>query len=185
MPSFVLGLSLSRAGFLAGVPPTRLAAEHPPTHPAAPRRAPPWHARATGKLQSLAPAQFGHGKAGIGRLRRSPAAERSSGKQRRRPARQNPPSRPIRNRRPRLEPQLFRSEPLDRDPSAQIQRYRFAMVVLHKNPSVFLESTRSPLLFKNIYGLAQFLAVNPLSFLEFEPAIQGCCFCELDPRTKF
>ena len=76
--------------------------------------------------------------------------------QRRRPARPNPPSRPIRNRRPRLEPQLFRSEPLDRDPSAQIQRYRFAMVVLHKNPSVFLESTRTPLMFKNIYGLAQF-----------------------------
>ena len=123
--------------------------------------------------------------ASFGFLRRSPAAEQSSGKQRRRPARPNPPSRPIRNRRPRLEPQLFRSEPLDRDPSAQIQRYRFAMVVLHKNPSVFLESTRTPLMFKNIYGLAQFLAVNPLSFLEFEPAVQVCCFCELDPRTKF
>ena len=40
-------------------------------------------------------------------------------------------------------------------------------------------------MFKNIYGLAQFLAVNPLSFLEFEPAVQVCCFCELDPRTKF
>ena len=58
------------------------------------------------------------------------------------------------------------------------------MVVLHKNPSVFLESTRTPLMFKNIYGLAQFLAVNPLSFLEIEPTIQVYRFCELAPETK-
>ena len=38
-------------------------------------------------------------------------------------------------------------------------------------------------MFKNIYGLAQFLAVNPLSFLDFEPAVQVCCFCKLDPRV--
>ena len=35
---------------------------------------------------------------------------------------------------------------------------------------------------QNIYGLAQFLSVNPLSFLEIEPAVQVCCFCALDPR---
>ena len=91
VPSFVLGMSLFRAGFLAGVPPTRLAAEHPPTHPAAPRIAPPWHARATGKLQSLAPARFGHGKAGIDLLQRSPAVGFVAGGSPPPPVRPKPP----------------------------------------------------------------------------------------------
>ena len=77
----------------------------------------------------------------------------------------------------------LRLEPTDRDPTAEIQPYPFGLSLLLKSPRLSLKSTRSPLMFKNIYGLAQFLAVNPLSFLEIEPAVQPWCFCELDPGS--
>ena len=77
----------------------------------------------------------------------------------------------------------LRLEPTDRDPTAEIQPYPFGLSLLLKSPRLSVKSIRSPLMFKNIYGLAQFLAVNPLSFLEFEPAVQFCCFCKLDPRV--
>ena len=93
---------------------------------------------------------FDPGKTENGHIRRSAAAELDFGDQLRRPRVPFDPIRPILDQRPRLELQLFRSEPLDRDPSAQIQRYRFAVAVLHKSPSVFLESTRRPVTFKNI-----------------------------------
>ena len=59
------------------------------------------------------------------------------------------PHRPIRNRRPRLEPVLIRSGPLDLNPAAWIHAYRFGHGFLLKSPRPFSESTRSPPLLKN------------------------------------
>ena len=78
----------------------------------------------------------------------------------------------------------LRLEPTDRDPTAEIQPYPFGLSLLLKSPRLSLKSTCSPLMFKNIYGLAQFLAVNPLSFLDFEPAVQHLFFYELDPGVN-
>ena len=51
---------------------------------------------------------------------------------------------PIRGQRIRLDPDPIRSEPLDQDPIAHARRYRFALDILLKSPSSFLESTRGP-----------------------------------------
>ena len=59
--------------------------------------------------------------------------------------------------------------------------YRFALATLLKSPRTFAISTRRPSQVKNNYSLVLFLAHNPLSFLDFEPAVQTCLFCELDP----
>ena len=45
-------------------------------------------------------------------------------------------SRPIEDGRHRLDRALFRSEPPDRDPTADIKTYRFAVVFLLKSPPV-------------------------------------------------
>jgi len=36
-------------------------------------------------------------------------------------------------------------------------------------------------MFKNIYAEVLFLAFDPLSFFNFEPAVQPSSFCELGP----
>ena len=38
-------------------------------------------------------------------------------------------------------------------------------------------------MFKNIYAEVLFLAFDPLSFFNFEPAVQPGSFCELDPEA--
>ena len=54
------------------------------------------------------------------------------------------PGRPIGKQRPGLGRGLIRSEPLERDPTAEIWRYRFSRALLHKSPFTFLKSTRHP-----------------------------------------
>ena len=59
--------------------------------------------------------------------------------------------------------------------------YRFGLNFLLKSPWLFPDSTRGPELFKINYAEVLFLAFDPLSFFNFEPAIQPSSFCELDP----
>ena len=66
---------------------------------------------------------------------------------------------------------------------AQIRRYRFSLAFSLKSPWTFRELTRSPLQFKSNCRLALFLSRNPLSFLDFEPAVQPLFFYELDPKV--
>jgi len=112
----------------------------------------------------------------------APPRSKVAGVPRRRPARPTHSGRSISNPRPRL----------DLDPSAlshqiEIRRSRSEDTVstwfFVKEPPSFLISTRSPSLFKNNCSLAQNLASSPLSFLNIEPAVQVCCFCELDPQS--
>src|SRR6185437_17086178 len=77
-----------------------------------------------------------------------------------------PPSRPISDEWPRLDPEDLRSKPLDPDPAAHVRGYRFGRYVLHKSPSITLNSTRHPSQCKSNYVRVQFLALNPLAFLE-------------------
>src|SRR6185312_3508994 len=92
--------------------------------------------------------------------------------------------RPILNRRSRLDPDPGNPEPSDLDPMDQIQTYPFALLFLLKRPPVSFKSTRNPQPFKINYSLVQILARSPLSFLEFEPAVQHLTFCELDPGVN-
>ena len=78
---------------------------------------------------------------------------------------------------------MVRSEQLDPDPMAEDHAYPFGLAQLLKSPWVFLDSTRGPIMFKNNYSLGLFLTLSPLSSLEFEPTILGCCFYELDPKV--
>ena len=57
--------------------------------------------------------------------------------------------------------------------------YRFGRYVLHKSPSVSLNSTRHPSQCKSNYVRVQFLALNTLSFLNIKPTIQPLPFCML------
>ena len=130
-----------------------------------------------------APVRIHPGKTEFGLLRSCAAA----GARRRRvppplPPRSKPHC-PIRNRRPRLEPILIRSGPLDLDPVAWIHAYRFGPGFLLKSPRPFSDSTRSPILFKNNYTEVLFLAHNPLSFFKIGPAVQVRSFCGLDPEA--
>jgi hypothetical protein len=102
----------------------------------------------------------------------APPRKRSPVTKRRRPARPNPGSRPIRGQRARLDHAWGRSEPPDPDSSVQIRRYRFGLVILLKSPRIFLESTHSPMPFKSICRSAPFLVFRPLDSLEIEPAVQ-------------
>ena len=95
------------------------------------------------------------------------------------PARPNPPSRPISNGRPRLDLGLSHPEPLDPDPAAHVRGYRFGRYVLHKSPSVTMNSTRHPSQCKSNYVRVQFLALNTLSFLNIKPVVQPLPFCTL------
>ena len=83
----------------------------------------------------------------------------------------------------RLDLEPFCSQPPDRDPMDQIRAYRFSLAIFLKRPPSLSKSTRSPILFKNNYAEVQFLAFRPLSFVDFEPAVQACPFCTLDPRV--
>ena len=58
----------------------------------------------------------------------------------------------------------------------QIQTYPFALLFLLKRRPVSFKSTRNPQPFKINYSLVQILARSPLSFLEFEPAVQRLTF---------
>ena len=71
-------------------------------------------------------------------LRSRTAAEQGVPASRAAPTSPNRPGRPISDGRPRLEPKPFRSRPSDLDPSAQMQRYRFALAFLLKRPWSFL-----------------------------------------------
>ena len=93
-------------------------------------------------------------------------------------------SHPIQDRRPRLDLDPRRPEPTDRDLTVPIRRYQFGSSLLLKSPWTLYYSTRSPYQVKISYSLAQKLARTPLSFSLLEPAVQACCFCELDPRVK-
>ena len=93
-------------------------------------------------------------------------------------------NRTIRNRRTGLDLDLDWSGSLDLDPTAEIHPYPFALAILLKSPSSFLESTRGPAVFKTNYRWAKNLAQTTLSYLEIEPTVQPLTFCELDPRTK-
>ena len=93
------------------------------------------------------------------------------------------PSRPILNRRSRLDPDPGNPEPSDLDPMGQIQTYPFALLFLLKRPPVSFKSTRNPQPFKINYSLVQILANSPLSFLNFEPAVLLLFFYELDPGS--
>ena len=104
--------------------------------------------------------------------------------QRRRVPRQLGPGRPIRNQRTRLDRDRIKPEPPDPDPTALILRYRFSLPFLLKSPWTFRELTRDPLQFKNNSRSALFLAFRPLSFPDFEPAIQSLSFLTLDPRSN-
>ena len=111
-------------------------------------------------------ALFDPGKAAIGRRRRSPAAGA-------RLWRAPPPPRallnlirPIQNQRSRLDRSFIRSKPLDPDPAAHVRGYRFGRYVLHKSPSVTLNSTRHPSQCKSNYVRVQFLALNPHELLK-------------------
>ena len=104
-----------------------------------------------------------------------------SGDLRRRPARPPSPDRPIPNQRARLDPSPIHPEPLDRDPTAHIQRYRFGPDIFLKSPSLYCKSTRGPDLFKSFYAEVLFLVFDPLSFFNFEPAVHPWRFCTLDP----
>ena len=95
---------------------------------------------------------------------------------RRRSTRPLNPSHPILKRRPRLDLVPIRSESPNPDPTDQICRYRFALVLLLKSPSVFLKSTRHPSVCKTNYSWAQILADNPLNFPRIEPAVLTCSF---------
>ena len=79
----------------------------------------------------------------------------------------------------------LRLEPTDCDPTAEIQPYPFSLSLLLKSPRLSLKSTRSPSQVKTNYTEAQFLASSPLSFLNIEPTVLGCCFCKLDPELLF
>ena len=124
-------------------------------------------------------ALFDPGKAEIGHLR-PPAA---AGARRRRfpppPRAQNRWSRPIRNQRSRLDRSFIRSKPLDPGPAAHVRGYRFGRYVLHKSPSITLNSTRHPSQGKSNYVKVRFLALNTLSFLNIKPAVQPLPFCML------
>ena len=93
-------------------------------------------------------------------------------------------SRQILDQRARLDLNPSHPEPLDLDPTVWIQAYRFGLALFLKRPSAFPYLTRRPSLFKSIYKPVLFYSPRPLSFLDFEPAIQPLFFCELDPRTK-
>ena len=95
-----------------------------------------------------------------------------------------PPSRPISDEWPRLDPEDLRSKPLDPDPAAHVRGYRFGLNFLLKRPPVLLKSTRSPNLFKNNYAEVLILTRSPLSFTRFKPAVQPWFFYELDPGVN-
>ena len=130
------------------------------------------------------PARILPGKAGFGLLRRCAAAVLAFPASRAAPTRPNRPGRRIRFLWLRLDRPAFRSKPPDPDLTARKRRYRFGFTLLLKSPPGSEYSTRSPTLFKNIYAEALFLALSPLSFLEFEPAVQHLTFCELDPGVN-
>ena len=100
-----------------------------------------------------------------------------------------PPPRPfaldrqIRMQRPRLDLGSSHLAPLDPDPSVLNQTYRFALCVLLKRPPTLPKSTRSPILFKNIYAEVLFLAFYPLSFLKIKPAVHPWQFYVSDPGS--
>ena len=116
-------------------------------------------------------------------LRAAPPWDLAPAAERRRPAPPFTLDRPICKQRPRLDREPVRSESLDLHPTGLIQRYRFGLRFLLKRPSSSSYSTRSPLMFKNIYAEVLFLAFDPLSFFNFEPAVQPGSFCELDPEA--
>ena len=129
-------------------------------------------------------ALFDPGKAEIGRRRRSHAAGA-------RLWRAPPPPRamlnlihPIQNQRSRLDRSFIRSKPLDPDPAAHVRGYRFGLNFLLKSPWLFPDSTRGPEIFKNNYAEVLFLAFDPLSFFNFEPAVHPWQFYALTPETK-
>ena len=95
-----------------------------------------------------------------------------------------PPSRPISDEWPRLDPEDLRSKPLDPDPAAHVRGYRFGLNFLLKRPPVLLKSTRSPNFCKNNYAEVLILTRSPLSFTRFNPAVQPWFFYELDPGVN-
>ena len=76
-------------------------------------------------------------------------------------------SRQIPHGRPRLEPELNRSGPPDRDRTAWIQGYRFGLALFLKKPPVLSISTRGPSLFRNICRTALFSCKDPPEFLGY------------------
>ena len=90
--------------------------------------------------------------------------------------------RPIRNGHTRLEPKSIRYRPLDLDPTAWIQTYRFGLALFLKRPSAFPYSTHSLPLVKSICSLVQNLASSTLSFLNIVPAVQLGSSCALALR---
>ena len=92
-------------------------------------------------------------------------------------------SHPIQDRRPRLDLDPSRPEPTDRDPTVPIRRYRFGSSPLLKSPWTLYYSTHSPYQVKINYRSAHIFARTPLSFPDFEPAVQPLFFYELDPRV--
>ena len=83
------------------------------------------------------------------------------------PTRRTALDRQILDQRARLDLSPSHPEPLDRDLTAVIQRYRFGLNFLLKSPWLFPDSTRGPELFKNNYAEVLFLAFDPLSFFNF------------------
>ena len=75
----------------------------------------------------------------------------------------------------------LRPRPLDLDPTDLICSHRFGLDLFLKRPPVSSYSTRGPQPFKNNYRLGLFYSLKPLIFPNFEPAVQVCRFCELDP----
>ena len=153
------------------------------SHPE-PKKCHGWITHDAWVLPDPKPARIPARSAEFGQLRRCSAAGTRFRRQRRRPPRTKHQSRPIRSHRPRLDLGSFKSEPLDQDLTTLIRAYRFGLYILLKSPSVFLESTRSPDVFKTNSRSAQNFARTPLSFPRIEPDVQACHFCTLDPRTN-
>ena len=103
-----------------------------------------------------------------GELRRDPAVRRRGDPVpvtlRRRPARQRFPA--VRSE----------ADAHDRDPTIRTPWYRFGLESLLKSPWLFLESTRSPVQFKNNSRSAKNLSQNPLSFPVLGPQSSPCLF---------
>ena len=93
--------------------------------------------RAAGMLHGLSPTQTSPCSGRTASSGELAAAELCSGGVRRRPARPNPPSRPIRIRRARLDLGSIRSRPSDLDPAARNRAYRFGLVFFLKSPSLY------------------------------------------------
>ena len=113
---------------------------------------PRWFTRVAPTLPGQIPTQFDPRSVDFDELRQAAAARLAAGAASAAARAPFTLSRQILDQRARLDLNPSHPEPLDLDPTAVIQRYRFGLSYLLMSPCTLVDSTRGPDLFKNNYS---------------------------------